>query len=185
MESTCQEKEILYELSKGSHWAFEHIYNRFHTQIFVVAHRYIRSEDEAKDIRSKCFTKLWELREKLEFDSMGALFSWLRTIASNSCIDFLRKENIREAKELDIITHYWQEHYNDTFESSDKEAVILDRLLKQIDQLPPKFKQVFKMRWLNDLKFREISDQIGADISTVKKRYARALTLLRKCVLFI
>jgi RNA polymerase sigma-70 factor (ECF subfamily) len=111
---------------------------------------------------------------------MGALFSWLRTTVSNSCIDFLRKENIREAKEADVITHYWQEHYNDTFEASDKEAVILERLLKQIDQLPPKFKQVFKMRWLLDLKFREISEQIGADISTVKKRYSRALTLLRK-----
>ena len=72
--------------------------------------------------------------------------------------------------------------YNDTyaFEASDKEAAILERLLKQIEQLPTNVKQVFKMHWLNNLKFREIAEQMGADISTIKKRYSRALTILKK-----
>ena len=174
------DKEILVAFSQGNPLAFEHIYNRFYTNIFLVAHRYILSEEDAKDIRSRCFIKLWELHDKLEFDSMGALFSWLRTTITNSCFDYLRSIAIRESKQPEIINRYWQDNQTEIFEASDKEAIIIERLLKQIDQLPPKFKEVFKMRWLRDLKFREIADELNADVSTIKKRYARAVILLKR-----
>jgi len=174
------DKEILVAFSQGNPLAFEHIYNRFHTHIFLVAHRYIRSDEDAKDIRSKCFIKLWELREKLDFESMGALFSWLRSTITNSCIDYLRSISIRESKRPEIIHRYLQENETDIFEASDKEAIIIERLLKQINELPPKFKEVFKMRWLGDLKFREIAEALNTDVSTIKKRYARAVVLLKR-----
>jgi len=183
MEEVHQEKQILMELSQGSPSAFEFIYNKFYVRMYIEANRYIRSEEDAKDIRSKCFIKLWELRNKLQFDSMGALFSWLRVTVSNSCVDFLRSQSIKRGKEPEVIVNYWQEHNSEVFEASEKEAVILERLLKQIDRLPPKFKQVFKMRWLNDLKFREIAEQLGADVSTIKKRYARAITLIKRTLI--
>jgi RNA polymerase sigma-70 factor (ECF subfamily) len=174
------DKEILVAFSQGSALAFEYIYKRFHTNIFLVAHRYIRSDDDAKDLRSKCFIKLWEHHDKLEFDNMGALFSWLQATISHSCIDYLRSISIRESKQSEIVLRYWQDNHAEVFEASDKEAIILERLLKQIEQLPPKFKAVFKMRWLDDLKFKEIAKELGADISTIKKRYARAVVLLKR-----
>lgn len=174
------DKEILEAFAQGSASAFEHIYNRFHTNIFLVAHRYIRSEEDAKDIRSKCFIKLWELHDKLSFDTMGALFSWLRSAITNSCIDYLRNITLRESKRPEVIKRYWQDNEVEVFEASDKEAIILERLLKEIDQLPPKCKEVFKMRWLRDLKFREIAEELDTDVSTIKKRYARAVILLKR-----
>jgi RNA polymerase sigma-70 factor, ECF subfamily len=174
------DKDILVAFSLGDPLAFEHIYNRFHTNIFLVAHRYVRSEEDAKDLRSKCFIKLWELRDKLDFGSMGALFSWLRSTITNSCIDYLRSISIRESKRPEIVKRYWQDNELEVFEASDKEAIILERLLKEIDQLPPKFKEVFKMRWLGDLKFREIAEELNTDVSTIKKRYARAVVLLKR-----
>jgi RNA polymerase sigma-70 factor (ECF subfamily) len=174
------DKEILTAFSQGNPSAFEHIYNRFHTNIFLVAHRYIRSAEDAKDIRSKCFVKLWELRETLHFDTMGALFSWLRTTITNSCFDYLRSISIRESKQPEIIKRFRQDNDIELFEVGDKEALILERLLKQIEELPPKVKVVFKKRWLGDLKFREIAEELNADVSTVKKRYARALELLKR-----
>lgn len=174
------DKEILVALSQGCPLAFEHIYNRFYSNILVVALRYLRSEEDAKDIRSKCFTKLLELRGHLNFESMGSLFSWLRATTSNSCIDYLRSISIRESKKSEIELRYLQNHQTEIFEASDKEAIILERLRKEIDLLPPKVKEVFKMRWLRDMKFREIAEVIGAEVSTTKKRYARALVLLKR-----
>lgn len=174
------DKEILAALSLGDPLAFEHIYHRFHTNIFLVAHRYVRSQEDAKDIRSKCFIKLWEQREKLSFESMGALFSWLRLTVTNGCIDYLRSISIRDAKRPEIVTKYLQDNEKEIFEANDKEAIILERLLKDIDGLPQKIKDVFKMRWLRDLKFREIAEELGSDVSTVKKRYARAVVLLKR-----
>jgi RNA polymerase sigma factor (sigma-70 family) len=174
------DKEILVAFSQGSPSAFEHIYNRFYTNIFLVAHRYIRSEEDAKDLRSKCFIKLWEHRDKLDFDTMGALFSWLRATISHSCIDYLRSISIRESKRPEIVNRYWQDNQTGIFEASDKEAIILERLRKEIELLPPKFKEVFKMRCLRDLKFREIAEELETDVSTIKKRYARAVVLLKR-----
>jgi RNA polymerase sigma-70 factor, ECF subfamily len=174
------DKEILVAFSQGNSSAFEHIYNRFHTNIFLVAHRYIRSEEEAKDIRSKCFIKLWEHRDTLSFDTMGALFSWLRTTITNSCFDYLRSVSMRESKQPEIVKRYWQDNGIELFEASDKEAIILERLMKQIEELPPKVKEVFKKRWLGELKFREIAEELNTDVSTIKKRYARAIVLLKR-----
>jgi RNA polymerase sigma-70 factor, ECF subfamily len=174
------DKEILVAFSQGNPSAFEHIYNRFYTNIFLVAHRYIHSEEDAKDIRSKCFIKLWEQRDALNFDTMGALFSWLRTTITNSCFDYLRSISIRQSKQPEIVKRYWQDNDIELFEASDKEAIILERLLKQIEGLPPKLKVVFKKRWLGDLKFREIAEELNTDVSTIKKRYARALVLLKR-----
>ncbi|OQP67817.1 RNA polymerase sigma factor [Niastella populi] len=174
------DKEILAAFARGSASAFQHIYHRFHTNIFIVAHRYIRSEEDAKDIRSKCFIRLWEQRDKLNFDTMGALFGWLRATITNSCIDYLRSISIRESKRPEIIKRYLQDNEIEIFEADDKEAIVLERLRKEIDRLPPKCKEVFKMRWLRDLKFREIAEELDTDVSTIKKRYARAVVLLKK-----
>ena len=176
------DKEILEAFAEGSALAFKHIYNRYHTNIFLVAHRYIRSEEDAKDIRSKCFIKLWEQHDKLNFDTMGALFSWLRATITNSCIDYLRSITIRESKRPEIVKRYLQDNEIEIFEASDKEAIILERLLKEIDRLPPKCKEVFKMRWLRNLKFREIAEELNTDVSTIKKRYARAVILLKRII---
>lgn len=173
------DKQILSAFAQGDPVAFDRIYKRFHTRIFVVAKRYVRCEEDAKDIRAKGFIKLWELRESLRFDNMGALFSWLRSTIANSCIDHLRSVNIRKSKQPAVIAYWTPEDDPVIFEASDKEAIILERLRKEIDLLPPKCKEVFKMRWLDDLKFREIAAAVNTDVSTIKKRYARAAFLLR------
>lgn len=173
------EIEILIGLSNGSHTAFERLYKRFHTGVYLLAKKYTKSEEEAKDIRSNCFIKLWEQRGVLSFDSMAAVYSWLKTTVINNYIDNERKLKTREAKKNDIIYNQAINSSVDYFEVSDKEAAILDRILNRLDTMPVKLKEVFRMRYYDELKFKEISEILHADISTVKKRYARALKILR------
>jgi RNA polymerase sigma factor (sigma-70 family) len=176
------ESELLFEFHNGSHAAFERIYHEFHTTVFLWAIKYNQSEENAKDIRSKCFIKLWDQRDKLEFKSMHAIAGWLRHVVFNSCVDETRRTIIRERKSNEIISRFVQYYDDDVFEVSDKEAIILNRLLKRIDSLPVKFKTVFNMRVLEELKFKEISQKLNIDLSLAKKRYARALFLIRKPV---
>lgn len=180
MESKVN-RSTLVEFSRGSPEAFEKIYNNFQAFVFVTASRLLRSDADAKDMRSKCFLKLWEQRGKLHFETLGHLFTWLKVCVHNNCVDHLRSVAIRQSKQPEVESRFWEENeIEEIFEVSDKEAVILERLLKQINQLPPRFRVVFKLRWLDDLKFREIAAILKTDISTIKKRYARALVLLRK-----
>lgn len=178
-----QEEELITNFKTGNTSAFEQIYKRYHTMIFLLAQQYLPSDDDAKDIRSRSFIRLWELRNSLAFDSLAAIYSWLRITTRNGCIDYLRSLSIRESKREEIIRRLLEENQEDVFEANDKEAVIIERLLYHIDQLPTKFKEVFKLRWLGDLKFREIAEQLHTDVSTIKKRYARAVELLKEKVI--
>jgi RNA polymerase sigma factor (sigma-70 family) len=172
--------DILTGFSRGDPIDFEYLYNKFYPFALFLARKYIKSEEDARDIRSKCFTKLWILKDKLHFDSMGAIYSWIRTTITRDCIDLLRSAVIQELRNPKLTLLYLQEHETELFEVSDKEAVVIGRLLKQIDQLPTNCRVVFKLRWLDDLKFKEIAVMLRINISTAKKRYARAVLLLQK-----
>lgn len=173
------DKEILIAFSKGNPEAFEMIYNRFYGKIFFIAREYLHYEEDVKDIRSGCFIKLWELRDSLRFETMGALYGWLRSTTMNACIDYLRMLSHRENKQYRVLQDYIIDHQEEIHEISDKEAIVVERLLKRLESLPPKFSTVFKMRCFDELKFIEISERLHADLSTVKKRYARAVKLMK------
>jgi RNA polymerase sigma-70 factor, ECF subfamily len=173
------EEETLVAFSKGDAMAFEAIYKKYHTNIYFVAKKYLNDDDDAKDVRANSFIKIWEMHDTIKFDSMRALYGWLRKITANSCIDYLRMVALHASKEEFVKTQYFIEHQYHAFELSDKEAIIVERIRKQIEALPKSVKDVFKMR-LSDMKFKEIAAALHADISTIKKRYARALTLINR-----
>lgn len=174
--------ELLIAFSNGDEIAFNMIYQKYHTIIFLIIKDYVHSEDDAKDIRSGCFIKLWELHDKLHFNSLAALFVWLRTTAKNRCVDYLRALKIYDNKKKIIENEYSYYSEKEIFEVADKEAAILNRILKRLDRMPNMFKEVFMMRCLDEMKFTEIAKVLNADISTVKKRYSRALYLLKNSI---
>src|ERR1044072_4961757 len=143
--------KILAAFSEGNPAAFAEIYKRFYPVTLLIALRYI-PEDDAKDVRSECFIKLWQARDKLHFESMGALFSWLKVTISNACIDHIRSTGARQIRQskyshLELLRMEREE----IFDATDKEAAILRRLLDQIETLPSKYRPVFKLRWLENL----------------------------------
>lgn len=196
-ENKIKEGEIIIAFNNGNAYAFEYIYNKYYTHIFLIAAKFLKEENNAKDVRSQVFIKLWENIGKVKFENMPTLFGWLRTITSNTCIDYIRSINTRHKYEHDenifkkvkIVRAEGEydvlEEQEEFFECNDKEAAILNRLLYNIEKLPPNVKQVFKMRWQDDLLFREIAALLHLQLSTVKKRYARALKLLKQTTLFL
>ena len=181
MEQYSNSHEALTAFNSGEDAAIDFFYKRYHTQVFVIANRYLNDEDEAKDVRSKTFIKLWQFKGRLNFKSTNQLFTWLRCTARNQCIDYIRIQAIHKSKESAILLHNaLNENVRQVFEVTDKEAAVLDRIIKGVDNLPPNLKYIFKLRCEDELKFRDIAKQLNADVSTIKKRYARALELIKR-----
>lgn len=173
------DKKILVDFSKGDAKAFEYLYNHYHIKVFFIALHYLKSSDDAKDIRANSFMRLWEGREKLKFETFSGVYMWLRTITYNSCIDFIRKQKTITTRQETLQSVIIEANKNEIFELVDKEAIIINRMLNRLEKMPPKFKEVFKMRCYDDLKFVEIANLLKTDISTIKKRYARAVKLMK------
>jgi len=171
--------ELLNRFHNGDEKAFEAIYRRYHTNIFFICAKYFLSAEEAQDVRSSCFIKLWTLRDKLVFENLQSLYSWLKSTAVNQCIDYKRKAALHASKMTEIEKQILSENDTYVFELADKEALIVNRLLTRLEKLPIKFKEVFKMRCYDELKFVEIAKLLNENVSTVKKRYARAVKLIR------
>lgn len=183
------ESQILSAFSQGDPLVFEMLYKRFHTRVFLIARRYFDSDEDAEDARSNAFIRLWQQRERLKFENMGGVYTWLRTTTAHCCVDVLRRSTMVHKKREKIEEALaFQNQQEEIFEVSDKEAVILERIMKLLDGMEPKFKKVFEMRCYHDLKFVEIAQLMNERVSTVKKRYARAVKLLsmtQRIIIFI
>lgn len=171
------DNDVLNAFSRGDARAFEFIFYNYHAYLFALARRYLEYHD-AEDICSKCFMRLWESREGLQFNSMPALYGWLRTTARNSCLDYLERLSTRKSGQKIIIASL-QHDPEAIYETIEKEVFILNRLREEIRQLPADSRQVFEMRWLGNMKFHEIAAKLHIDISTIQKRHAKAIKMLR------
>lgn len=180
------ETQALVGLRNGDRHAFEYIYKLMHAKIFLIPLKYSLPSEDAKDVRSHCFIKLWECHATVPFDNFKALYGWLRRIAVRKSIDILRANKCHAGKaeiiEQTIISNL---EGNQTYELEDKEAAIIEVLLNKYKCLPPRYKQVFKMRCFDGMKFIEISTELGVRVDTIKKRYARSLQLMRRILVFV
>jgi len=181
---SLHEHNVIQEFNNGSDAAFEYLYKKFHAFIYLISVRLLHSDQDARDARSTVFLRLLERRDKVKFDNYAACYGWVRTTARNVCLDKLRHTQLSKTKEDKFINALYTES-REIFEATDKEAALLNYLFDKVEELPPHIGQVFKMRVFEELKFIEIAKALGQKIDTVKKRYSRAVELIRRSLYFI
>ena len=138
------------------------------------------SVDYAEDMVHDVFLKFWnkpvfDLPEK---ELKRVLFTSVRNI----CIDYLRRLNL----ESEIInTKKIQLQIDEVFFAENLENIYLQKdlvgiLMKKIDELPEKGREVFQLAYMEGLKATEIAENIGISVRTVETHLYRSLQYLRK-----
>lgn len=161
---------------KGNEEAFKEIYNMHHLQLFYFAWKLTGNREEAEEIVSDTFMKLWKLRAR--FSALEKIRSFLYITARNACIDY-----IRTAKKVagDVVDYSYTFSEEDRFASELDmiEATLLKKMHEGIESLPNQCREVVKMSYMNDLKNEEIAQQLQLNVQTVKNHKTRALNRLR------
>ena len=154
---------------------FNDLVRQNNRNLYGYAFRILRNQEEAEDAVQEVFIKLWNLGNKLdEYNSTVALAV---TMTKNFCIDQLRKkkhfiqENIdsQEIKSIDNASPF------ELMENMESEA-ILNHI---IDQLPDIYKDVIKLREIEDLSYEEIADKTQQNINTLRVTLSRARKMIR------
>ncbi len=129
--------------------------------------------DEAEDIVQERFFKLWEKRA--DFEISYSVKSYLYKMVHNACLNRIRNEKTRTKYKVynaGQIENNPVLHAEDGFE-------VRGHIQKAIEKLPEQCRYVFELNRFEDLKYREIAEQLGISIKTVENHIGKALRLLR------
>lgn len=155
--------------------AFERLFKAHYRELHAYADIMLRNEDMAEEIIQNMFLKFWEKRELLDIRS--SVKAYLYKCTYNDCLNYLKHEKIRN-KYQDFAMYTM----NDQHESASSKAEFTELQLKlqeALNELPEHCRTVFQMSRFEELKYREIADQLGISIKTVENQMGKALKILR------
>lgn len=155
---------------------FNDLVRQHNRTLYGYAFRILRNQEEAEDAVQEVFIKLWNLGKKLdEYKSIGALAT---TMIKNLCIDQLRKRKhlFKEEHEVHEFQNTVSESPHELMESMESANIIY----QIIDKLPDLYKDLIKLRDIEDLSYEEIVDKTGQNINTLRVTISRARKMIRE-----
>lgn len=170
-------KSYIKELRKGSHKAFNAIYDMYADKLFGFVFAHTKSREMANDLVQETFLKLWIMRESLSVE--GSLLAMLFTISHNKMIDTFRAQ-INKVEFEDYI------EFSENAEMEDnaiERKIYYDDFLKAIklckNLLPNRQMEIFEMSRENGKSIEEIASELKISEQTVKNQLTSALKILR------
>lgn len=181
------EKDLIEKSKKGDAQAFEELILSYQKKVLNLAYRMLGSVSEAEDAAQEIFIKVF--RSLYSFNEKSAFSTWLYKVATNVCLDILRKRKRQNGGAMVSINRYnadddeYELPIEDGAPSPHEEAQKKEamRALKSaLDLLSEEQRAVIVMRDINGLSYEEIADIAGCSLGTVKSRINRSRLALRK-----
>jgi RNA polymerase sigma factor (sigma-70 family) len=165
--------------------AFVKLMKYYEKSIYFTMLKMTNNPNDAKDLTLEAFEKA---HKNIDLYTPTFAFStWLFKIATNNCIDFLRKEK-KSTQSIDLFDEDNEliEQVNSirTEELNPEENLILEQKngkMKQIvNKLKPRYKQLIELHYYEDLGYKEIAALLNLPVGTVKAQLFRARNSLQK-----
>ena len=150
MKMTDEEILLLIKQPNSKEKAFRALLDNYQERLYYHVRRYVYNHEDANDILQNTFIKIWNNIGHFRGDA--ALFTWLYRIAGNEAITYINKQKKRNEINIEK-TAILQQGIFDNLPSE----VLNRKLQKAIDLLPDKQKQVFIMRYYDELPYEEMS----------------------------
>jgi len=168
--------------------AYAELLYKYKDSIFFMMLKMVKNQDDADDLTIEAFGKAFNRLHQYTPDF--AFSTWLFRIATNNCIDFIRKKkmitfSIDKGFEDDEGN---QSNFDIKESSLDPEERIIRkqkiRIMREIvDQLKPRYKQLIVLRYFRELSYEEIAETTELPLGTVKAQLFRARDMLYKLLL--
>ena len=178
------EQELVTRAKAGDDEAFAQLMRDNEKRIYNLTLRMTGNPDDAMDLAQETFLNAWRGLNFFKGDS--AFSTWVYRLASNACIDHLRRKKRRQdisaPMPVDEEDNSQPDIPDERFQPEQElERRELQRAVAQgLEQLSDEHRQVLVMREINGLSYQEIADVLDLEAGTVKSRIARARNSLRK-----
>lgn len=161
-------------LKNGDEKAYSYLIDTYHHKLCVYANSLVKNIYSAEDIVQNVFIKVWEQRTRLKSDH--ALKSFLYKLVYNEFIDLYRKN-----QSLFSLEKSYYDALNSIVFEDDSESFqrVLNVVNKEIQNLPPKCKEVFILSKKEGLTNIEIAEHLDVSVKTVEAQITKAFSILR------
>lgn len=176
--------ELVKKAVKGDQSAYAKLMDRYRESIYFMLTKMVGNTDDAEDLTIEAFGKAFNRLN--QYQPNFAFSTWLFKIASNNCIDFIRKERKKKMTSID-----------NSYTNSDGESVSMDFKAEQMDpeeslvhdqkvlhmreiveKLKPRYRELVRLRYFEELSYEEIAAELDIPLGTVKAQLFRAREFL-------
>ena len=172
---------LVVKAKDGDQKAYADLMQRYKDSIFFMALKMVNNRDDAMDLTVETFGKAFENIEKYKPDF--AFSTWLFRIATNNCIDFIRK------KKLNVVSINQMSDEDDDRPMQIKSDILNpeeksikkqqnEQLKLIVDKLPSRYRTLIMLRYYEELSYEEISQQLDLPLGTVKAQLFRGRDLM-------
>ncbi len=165
----------------GDQKAYAELLDRYRDAIYYMLLKMVSNASDAEDLTIEAFGKAF--KNLNQYAPNYAFSTWLFKIATNNCIDFIRKKKANHVsldhddEEHEMATHEVQASVPDPEESliNQQKAILMRNV---VTKLKPRYRKLIELRYFNELSYEEIAEELELPIGTVKAQLFRARELL-------
>lgn len=165
----------------GDQKAYAELMERYRDAIYYMLLKMVNNTSDAEDLTIEAFGKAF--KNIKQYTPNFAFSTWLFKIATNNCIDFIRK---RKANHISL-DHNDEEHEKASHDVQapvldPEESMINEQKIKMmhsiVSKLKPRYRKLIELRYFNEFSYEEIAEELELPIGTVKAQLFRARELL-------
>lgn len=180
-----EEKIWIDAAREGDQHAFEQLIGLYEKRVFALTTRMCRNPADAEEAAQEAFLSAWQ---GLKFFRGESSFStWLYRLASNACVDLMRKEGRHQAaagpslNDEEVVLELPDEA--PTPHALAERAELREQIEEGLAALPEEYREALVLREIHQQSYDEISEILSLDLGTVKSRISRGRKKLRKFLL--
>ncbi len=165
----------------GDEKAYAELLDRYKDAIYYMLLKMVNNKSDAEDLTIEAFGKAF--KNISQYTPNYAFSTWLFKIATNNCIDFIRKKKAnlisldQTSEDQDSIGTPLQADTPDPEEDMIKsQRMALTRSV--VEKLKPRYKTLVELRYFKEYSYDEIANELNLPIGTVKAQLFRARELL-------
>ena len=168
---------------KGDQSAYAELMGKYRESIYFTMLKMVNNTDDADDLTIEAFGKAFNRLE--QYTPNYAFSTWLFKIASNNCIDFIRKKRIKvTSMDSGVTTDDGEVLFFDAESNTlDPEETIMQKqkvvhMRELVNKLKPRYRILVEKRYFEELSYEEISEELNLPLGTVKAQLFRARDFL-------
>lgn len=180
--SAMTDDELVCLYSEGNNDAFDILLNRYQSKVYNYILYLVRDEEIANDLFQDTFLKIITRIQERSYTGTGKFQAWITRIAHNLVMDYFREKEQINTISNDEVDYDLLNNVRLT-EHTAEDKMLINQSLKDaraiMELLPASQSEVVKMRFYNNMSFKEIADKLDISINTALGRMRYAVINMR------